>query len=266
LGVKPGFAQALAAGLNPSAALEQAWEQALQGFARAIPTAPEDVINEGGMVALVGSTGVGKTTTVAKLAARYALRHGARKVALVTTDSYRIGAHEQLLTYGRILGVPVQVATDHAELQRSLRSLMDKHLVLIDTAGMSQRDMRLSEQFATLRQTGMPIRCCLVVSATAQGSIQEETIKAFRGIDLDGCILTKVDETASLGSALSVISEQQLPLAYVCDGQRVPEDLQPVRPLDLVRRAAELSGRDEWTPADAVLAERFGGAAAHAHV
>ncbi|MCW8874259.1 MAG: flagellar biosynthesis protein FlhF [Gammaproteobacteria bacterium] len=265
LGMKPAMALHLAERVSHGSDPEQAWRAALGLFAQSLPVTNDDILERGGMVALVGATGVGKTTTVAKLAARFALRHGQKRVALVTTDGYRIGAHEQLLTYGKILGVPVQVASDHDQLAQTLKSLMDKHLVLIDTAGMSQRDLRLTEQFSTLAHTGLPIRSYLVMSATAQPAVQEETVRAFRGVSLDGCILTKVDETASLGGALSVISEQQLPLAYVADGQRVPEDMQPARPHVLVNKAAEMLVTD-WFPGDAVLAERFGGAMANAHV
>lgn len=266
LGMKPVVAQALADRVSGFDDLEQAWRTVLNLFAQSIPVTNDDILDQGGVVALVGSTGVGKTTSVAKLAARFALRHGQRRVALVTTDSYRIGAHEQLLTYGKILGVPVHVAADHEELQQVLKGLMDKHLVLIDTAGMSQRDIRLTEQFATLAHTGMPIKTYLVLSATAQAPVQEETVLAFRDVELDGCILTKVDETASLGGTLSVISEQQLPLAYIADGQRVPEDMQPARPHNLVHQAAELLKGEDWNPGDAVLAERFGGVVANVHV
>ncbi len=266
MGMKPSLAQHLADKVSHFDDPEQGWRTALGLFAQSIPVTNDDILDRGGVVALVGATGVGKTTTVAKLAARYALRHGQKRVALVTTDSYRIGAHEQLLTYGKILGVPVQVASDHGELQQALKSLMDKHLVLIDTAGMSQRDLRLTEQFGTLCNTGTPIHNYLVMSATAQPAVQEETIRAFRGVELDGCILTKVDETASLGGALSVISEQQLPLAYVANGQRVPEDMQPARPHNLIHQAAEMLLDAEWSPGDAMLAEKFGGVMANAHV
>jgi flagellar biosynthesis protein FlhF len=266
LGIKPAVAQHLAERVSHCADPEQAWRNALGLFAQAIPVTNDDILERGGMVALVGATGVGKTTTVAKLAARFALRHGQKRVALVTTDGYRIGAHEQLLTYGKILGVPVQVAADHEQLVHALKGVMDKHLVLIDTAGMSQRDLRLTEQFTTLANTGLPIRSYLVLSATAQAAVQEETICAFRGVALDGCILTKVDETTSLGGALSVISEQQLPLAYIADGQRVPEDMQPARPHVLVNKAAEMLRESDWFPGDAMLAERFGGGMANAHV
>ncbi|HHO68426.1 MAG TPA: flagellar biosynthesis protein FlhF, partial [Gammaproteobacteria bacterium] len=179
----------------------------------------------------------------------------------ITTDCYRIGAHEQLMTYGRILGIPVQAASTTAELRSALRSLSDKRLVLIDTAGMSQRDLRLSEQFSTLTDSGMDIRTLLVLSATVQRPVLEETVKAFSRVPLDGAILTKVDEAASLGGLLSVVTQKHLPLVFVADGQRVPEDLHPARALNLVQTAAELA-RDRARPQDALLARHYGGVGA----
>jgi len=242
-----------------------AWQLALTELSATLPIADNDFCDQGGVVALVGSTGVGKTTSVAKLAARYVLRHGRRHVALVTTDSYRIGAHEQLMTYGRLLGIPVQVAADHKELRSTLNSLADKRLVLIDTAGMSQRDVRLSQQFATLADSGIPIRTLLVLSATLHPSVMDETIRAFSSVALDAAILTKLDEAASLGGILSTVIKQHLPLMFVANGQRVPEDLHPARAQNLVEQAAELaSGRD--LPADSVMAEQFGGFRTNVHV
>ncbi len=244
---------------------DHAWQLATAELAASIPVADHDFMDEGGMVALVGSTGVGKTTSIAKLAARYVLRHGQRHVALVTTDSYRIGAHEQLMTYGRLLGIPVQVASDHNELRSTLNSLSDKRLVLIDTAGMSQRDVRLTEQFATLADTGLPIRTLLVLSATVHPSVLDETIRAFSDVPLDGSILTKLDEAASLGGVLSAIIEQQLPLRFVANGQRVPEDMQVARATELVQQAASLAS-DHDLPAESIMAETFGGFRANVHV
>jgi flagellar biosynthesis protein FlhF len=244
---------------------EHAWQLALSGLAASIPVAEEDEIDQGGVIALVGSTGVGKTTSIAKLAARYVLRHGQRHVALVTTDSYRIGAHEQLMTYGRLLGVPVQVASDHKELRSTLNSLSDKRLVLIDTAGMSQRDVRLSEQFTTLSDSGIPITTLLVLSATLHPSVLDETIRAFSNVPLDGAILTKLDEAATLGGALSAVIKQHLPLRFVANGQRVPEDMHPARARDLVQKASELTEK-MGLPGDSVMAERFGGLRANVHV
>jgi len=244
---------------------QHAWELALGELAARLPVAENDFLDHGGVVALVGSTGVGKTTSVAKLAARYVLRHGRRHVALVTTDSYRIGAHEQLMTYGRLLGIPVQVAADHKELRSALNSLADKRLVLIDTAGMSQRDVRLSEQFATLADSGVPIRTLLVLSATLQPSVMDETIRAFSGVALDGAILTKLDEAASLGGILSTVIKQHLPLMFVANGQRVPEDLYPARARNLVEQAAELAS-SFGPPGDSFMAEQFGGFRTNVHV
>ncbi len=237
---------------------DHAWQLALDELSATLPIADNDFLDHGGVVALVGSTGVGKTTSVAKLAARYVLRHGRRHVALVTTDSYRIGAHEQLITYGRLLGVPVQVASDHKELRSVLNSLADKRLVLIDTAGMSQRDVRLTEQFATLVDTGVPIRTLLVLSATLHASVLEETIRAFSEVAIDGAVVTKLDEAVSLGGVLSTVIRQHLPLMFITNGQRVPEDLQPARAEGLVKAADEL-GRACQLPADSAMAERFGG-------
>jgi flagellar biosynthesis protein FlhF len=241
---------------------EHAWQLALAELSASLPVADGDFLDQGGIVALVGSTGVGKTTSIAKLAARYVLRHGRRHVALVTTDSYRIGAHEQLITYGRLLGISVQVASDHKELRSILNSLADKRLVLIDTAGMSQRDVRLTEQFATLADSGIPIRTLLVLSATLHPSVLEETIRAFSSVALEGAILTKLDEAASLGGVLSTVIRQHLPLMFVANGQRVPEDLQPARAQELVQLAAELASTHAL-PTDSVMAEQFGGMQTH---
>ncbi|MFN2308651.1 MAG: flagellar biosynthesis protein FlhF [Gammaproteobacteria bacterium] len=266
LGLSTELCRALGEQIGPTSDEDLAWRRALGLLAQQIPVTDDDILNTGGVVALVGSTGVGKTTTVAKLAARYSLRHGQRSVALVTTDCYRIGAHEQLLTYGRILGVPVQVVSSHEALQTTLASLADKRLVLIDTAGMSQRDLRLAEQFATLRDSGVPLHTYLVMAATTQASVLDEAVRAFGATTLAGCILTKLDEAASLGGVLSVIAKHRLPLAYVGDGQRVPEDLHPARAHNLVSRAVSLTQHAGQDSDDDALAERFGGMAANVHV
>jgi len=242
-----------------------AWQLALAELSATVPVADNDLLDQGGIVALVGSTGVGKTTSIAKLAARYVLRHGQRHVALVTTDSYRIGAHEQLMTYGRLLGIPVQVASDHNELRSTLNSLADKRLILIDTAGMSQRDVRLTEQFATLADSGIPIRTLLVLSATLHPSVLEETVRAFSAVPIDGAILTKLDEAASIGGVLSAVIKQRLPIMFTTNGQRVPEDMQPARAQDLVQQAAQLA-LSEILPGDSLMAEQFGGFQTHVSV
>lgn len=197
----------------------------------------EDIIERGGIYALVGPTGVGKTTTVAKLAARATLKHGPSSLALITTDSYRIGAQDQLRIYGRILGVPVYAIKEEADLQMTLADVQNKHLVLIDTVGMSQRDRRLAEQVALLCGNGKRVKRLLLVSATAQGATLEDVARAYQGPGLEGCILTKIDEALSLGSALDVSIRHQLKLHFVTNGQRVPEDMHLANPLYLVDRA-----------------------------
>lgn len=216
--------------------LEKAWESALAKLGERLLLSNEDVVENGGVIALVGPTGVGKTTTVAKLAARYALRRGVRHAALISTDNYRVGAHEQLRTYGRLLDIPLRNALNKEELHSELNDFMDKDLVLIDTAGMSQRDLRISEQLSVLRESKANMKVYLVLSATSQLAGIEETINVFRGINLDGCIITKLDEASSIGPVLSAIIEQKLPLAYVSDGQRVPEDLHLARTDKLINQ------------------------------
>ena len=187
-------------------------------------TSENDLIERGGVFALVGPTGVGKTTTTAKLAARCVVRYGADKLALLTTDGYRIGAHEQLRIYGRILGVPVHVVRDSEDLRRTLADLRGKHMVLIDTVGMSQRDRMVAEQAAMLMRAG-EVRRLLLLNATSRGDTLDDVIRSYAGEDLAGCILSKVDETASLAPALDAVVRHGLLLAYVANGQRVPEDL-----------------------------------------
>jgi flagellar biosynthesis protein FlhF len=186
-----------------------------------------EILLKGGAIALLGPTGVGKTTTIAKLAAQFAIKYGPDQVALITTDTYRIGAHEQLATYGKIMGCAVRVAKDADELSQILYQFREKRLVLIDTAGMGQRDVRLSEQLETLMSSsGVNIKSYLVVPATAQRRVVEEALQHFKRIPLSGCILTKLDESIGLGEVLSVTMKHALPISYITTGQRVPEDIE----------------------------------------
>jgi len=237
LDLSPALAREIAAQVPRGKSLEEGWRKALGLLAHRIRVSDDDIVNNGGVVALVGPTGVGKTTTVAKLAARFTLRHGPGQVALVTTDSYRVGAVEQLRTYGRIMGIPVRVTTGPEDLHAALEDLYDRRLVLVDTAGMSQRDIRLSEQLAMIRSGSPLVQSYLVLAATAQTRGLEEVVKAFQGINPDGCVITKVDEAGDLGGVLSVVIQYNLLVAYVSEGQRVPEDLRPARAHNLVSQA-----------------------------
>ncbi len=245
MGFPDNLAEQLVGYIPEKTELTQAWSLVLELLTDQLMISDDNLLSRGGVVALVGPTGVGKTTTIAKLAARYAMEYGAEHIALVTTDSYRIGAHEQLATYGRILGCPVRAAKDADELAAVLYQLRHKHFVLLDTAGMGQRDLRLTEQLNTLMQTqGERIRSLLVLPATAQRSVLQETVEHFRRIPLSGTILTKLDESLSLGEVMSVTIQNALPISYITDGQRVPEDIRIASRENLVKRAAELLDKD----------------------
>ncbi|EKO3585034.1 flagellar biosynthesis protein FlhF [Vibrio metschnikovii] len=219
----------------------KAWKALLGLVSDQIPVVKKDILQRGGVVALLGPTGVGKTTTVAKLAARAAMEYGSDNVALITTDTYRIGAHEQLSIYGRIMGCPVRVAKDSKELADVIHQLRNRRLILVDTAGMGQRDVRLSEQLDTLMQeSDEVIHSYLVLPATAQRKVLQETIEHFRRIPLSGCIMTKLDECLSLGEFVSVVVQNALPVAYIANGQRVPEDIVIAQPKYMVAKANEL--------------------------
>lgn len=215
---------------------DAAWRQAKEILTRQLPVADDQLLEYGGIAALVGPTGVGKTTTIAKLAAKFRLKHGPRQLALITVDNYRIAAHDHLNAYGRILDVPVAIASNADELQHALQGFLDKKLVLIDTAGMGQHDGRLMEQLSLLRGSSVPIRPYLVMSASTQMRGMEEVVRAFGDCQPHACILTKVDEAASPATALSVLMQHGLPLAFMADGQQVPEDLHVARAADLIQR------------------------------
>ncbi|HEX4479430.1 MAG TPA: flagellar biosynthesis protein FlhF [Rudaea sp.] len=208
-------------------------------LAKSLIVSKHEPIENGGVIALIGPTGVGKTTTLAKLAARYARTHSARDVALITTDVYRIGAREQLYTYGRLLGMPVVEAADENALGEALVRLKDYKLVLIDTAGLSQRDSMLANQLSWLAKYPQ-ISSYLVMPANAQTRDLDEVIHRFGIAKPKGAILTKLDETGRLGSALSLTIRRKLPIAYVTDGQRVPEDLHRADQTKLALRVSEL--------------------------
>jgi flagellar biosynthesis protein FlhF len=204
-------------------------------------TDEDEILEKGGVFALVGPTGVGKTTSTAKLAARCVMRHGPEKLALITTDAYRIGGHEQLRIYGKILGVMVHSVKDEADLRIALKELRNKHTVLIDTVGVSQRDQMVTEQVAMLSESGADVKRLLCLNATSTNETLNEVVRAYQGSGLAGCIMTKLDEAASIGNVLDVVIRQKLRLFYVSNGQRVPEDLHLADRTMLVDRAFRLT-------------------------
>jgi flagellar biosynthesis protein FlhF len=245
-GFSPALTRQFLDRLSGDDSLEKAFKWVRAAIAHNLKVTPQgqDLVDRGGIYALVGPTGVGKTTTIAKLAARAVLKHGANKVAMITTDSYRIGAQDQLRIYGRILGAPVFAVRDENDLALTLLDHTDKHLILIDTMGMSQRDKRVAEQINMLCGEELSVKRILLMGAPAQGITLEEVIRAFTGPGLDGCILTKIDEALSYGPVLDVAIRHQLPIHYVTNGQRVPEDLHMANALYLVDRAFRLGMPD----------------------
>jgi flagellar biosynthesis protein FlhF len=256
-GFSASLARFLAGKMPPGLTQERAiaWVRAILARNLKLIDNENDMLGQGGVFALVGPTGVGKTTTTAKLAARCVMRHGSGKLALITTDGYRIGAYEQLRIYGKILSVMVHSVKDDADLRIALEELKHKHTVLIDTVGVSQRDHMVAEQIAMLAGAGVPVKRLLCVSATSSGETLAEVARAYKGNGLAGCIITKLDEAATIGSALDLAIRQKLTLFYVANGQRVPEDLQVADRDTLIERAfaarldtASFSLRDDELP------------------
>ena len=219
--------------------LSEAWPDALANLAHQLPINSRDIVNEGGVFAFVGPTGVGKTTTIGKLAARYVLEHGADKVALITTDTYRIAAHDQLRSLARILRVPVRVVDESNSLEGVLRSLAHCSLVLIDTAGFRQGDPFLKAQLDALAAQNK-IKTFLVMSCNSQVQMLKASVHAYGAARLHGCILTKLDETASMGEALGVALLNRLSIFYTTDGQDIPKNLDVARAHQLVSKAVAL--------------------------
>jgi len=219
----------------------------------------EDEFLAGGVYALVGPTGVGKTTTLAKLAARCVAREGRDQVAMLTTDLFRIGALEQLQIYGRLMGVPAHSVRDAGELRRILAELGNRKIVLIDTTGISQRDRLVAEQATLLCNAGKPVRRLLVLNAASQGDTLDEVAHAYRngvGEDVAGCIITKLDEATRLGAALDTAIRHRLPIHYMSVGQKVPEHMELARADVLIDRAFQMVERARalYTPSEADLA------------
>ncbi len=222
-GFSPSLARAVVARLPSDFGEAQADAWARQALAHNLHCGSgASLFDQGGIFALVGPTGVGKTTSTAKIAARFALRHGAQSVGLVTVDAYRIGGQDQLRSFGRMLGVPVHVAHDAATLADFLHLYMNKKLVLIDTAGIGQRDERVEELLASLSST--VVRKLVVLNAAAQAETLEDVAKAYRAGQAAGVVISKVDEAVKLGGVLDCAIRHKLRIVGVANGQRVPED------------------------------------------
>lgn len=241
MGISTNLAEEVVAYAPEKTDERQAWLFLLRLLANRLQTGQDDILVQGGVVALMGPTGTGKTTTIAKLAAQAAQKYGAEQVAIITLDNYRIAAFEQIATYGRIIGCAVKKAQTSEELADLLFQFRNKRLVLIDTAGFGQRDVRLIKQLDTLNSNVCAnIKKFLVLQANCQYQVIQQSIKAYNTVGLHGCILTKLDECYSLGEAISSVIEFKLPVCYLTNGQRVPEDLQVADTKFLISSAAKL--------------------------
>jgi flagellar biosynthesis protein FlhF len=260
LGVDSTLATELADEVPAAATYQEAMRIVVRRFGERLPLVTWDMAEDGGVFAIVGPTGVGKTTSLAKIAARFVLRHGADQLGLVSTDTYRIGARQQLFNFARILRAPMHVAENASDLRRVLDGFANKKLVLIDTAGMSQRDVRLANQFTTLQAEGHSVRTVLALSAGADRACLAEALKVFRAASPEALIVTKLDEAAALGGVLSLAIGSGLPVAYLSDGQRVPEDLHRAAPKRfwLLHNALKLSANGGSGPDEHELEDRFG--------
>ena len=262
LGIDTDVARQLIDELPEQLSIDQARYLPLGLLSRSLKVSGRRLADSAGVTALVGPTGVGKTTTIAKLAACAVMNHGPAKVALVSTDHYRIGAAAQLEHYGRLLGVRVYPAYDAAGLAQTLNLLRDHHTVLVDTAGVSGTDPRLQQQMDVLRdavaQGAAKLRACLVLAANAQTSALDESVRAYLPLKPSVCIATKLDEAPSLGGLLSVLIRHRIPLDCITDGQRVPEDISAADARALVCRAAQSHRRLGPAGEDLDMADRYG--------
>ena len=263
VGLAADSAAEIVASIPASAELTHARRLTIAGIAQRLIVTGDRWLHEGGHIALVGPTGAGKSTTLAKLAVRWVLNHGPRDLALVAADTQRFGAHSELQALGQLLGAPVHVLEHPAELPELMARLSRRRCVLIDSAGVSPRDGQLASRLAALSTAGSAIEVALVLAASTQAGALADTVARFAPVNPTSCVLTKVDEAASLGGVLSMLMRTRLPISYVSEGQRVPEDLRPARALELVSSAVQLA-RDAGAAADEDLLERRFGELAHA--
>jgi len=259
IGIAPDIANIVVDRLEPVADVRSLWHAPLSTLAQMLPIGDDELLTRGGTFALIGPTGVGKTTTIAKLAARFAMQHGEDEIALVSADAYRIGAKEHLMAFANIIGAKVYSASTAGELTELLARLANKRLVLIDTEGRSPRDRDLANRLAAYGNNSERVRFFLALSASAQEASLDEAINCFRQVPLEGCIVTKIDETAQLGGVISALIRHELPASWFSDGQRIPDDLHAAtrKKLWLLNQAIECLELTQPEIDERVMAERY---------
>ncbi|NNF50991.1 MAG: flagellar biosynthesis protein FlhF [Gammaproteobacteria bacterium] len=268
LGLSPELVARIVSEAGEISDYKGSWQAPLRYLRNALKVVPRTGLATSGVVAMVGPTGAGKTTAVARLAARHTLEHGRGSLALICADNVRVGARDQLRAYGQILGAPVYVASDGAELKKTTASLSRTRLVLVDTAGIGHRDAQFAEQIACFRDPSVAVRAYLALPANAQSEAMLETIDAYACLEPEGCVLTKIDEAASLGGAISALIDRELPLAWLCNGQRVPEDMYPAAGREdwLLKVAIERLKASKRVVSEHYMAEKFEEAQTHATI
>jgi flagellar biosynthesis protein FlhF len=267
LGVAPDIANIVIDRLPPEHDVRNTWNAPLSTLAQMLPVQDSEILTKGGTIALIGPTGVGKTTTIAKIAAHYAMNNWANDIALVSADSFRIGAKEHLQAFANIIGCDVHPASSYEELTDTLERLQNKKLVLIDTEGRSQRDRDLASNLAAYGQAHDRVRFYLTLSAATQESALDEIVREFNRVPLDGCVVTKIDEAGQLGCVMSALIRHDVPAAWFSDGQRVPEDLHAAsrKKLWLVNEAVACMESSQPRIDERIMAESFSTvSAAHA--
>ena len=259
LGLAPDVANTLVNRLEPMTDLKNLWKTPLSALATLLPVVDRNLMEEGGTIALIGPTGVGKTTTIAKIAAQFAMNNWVDDIALVSADSYRIGAKEHLAAFANIIGAKVYSAVSFDELSETLHKLRNKKLVLIDTEGRSQRDRDLSSALAAYGRNADRVRFYLTLSAATQEAALDETVREFSKVPLEGCIVTKIDEAAQLGCIMSTLIRNDLPAAFFSDGQRIPDDLHGAakKKLWLVNQAIDCLESSRARVDERTMAEKY---------
>lgn len=260
IGIAPDIAGMVVDRLEPVADVRSLWHAPLSTLAQILPVSNDEILTKGGTIALIGPTGVGKTTTIAKIAARYAMQHGEEDIALVSADAYRIGAKEHLMAFANIIGAKVYSASNNDELTELLTHLSrKKRLVLIDTEGRSPRDRDLANRLAAYGSNQERVRFYLTLSAATQEAALDEAIRQFRQVPLEGCIVTKIDEAAQLGCIISALIRHDLPASWLADGQRIPEDLYSAahKKMWLINQAIECLEQSQPQIDERMMAEHY---------
>jgi len=244
LDLTPKLARQLVEEIPENYQFDQAWRTVLALLTYKVPQYHDKILTAGKTVLFLGPSGSGKTTTIAKMATRYALEYGAQNVMLATTDIYRVGAREQLRSYARILGVPIRTINNKEDYEGLYDNVNSEKLILIDTAGLSINDKKHKEQFDLVKSTGHITTNCLILPATEHYNGLSRLIDSYSSLTTDFCIPTKLDEATSLGGLLSVAIEKSLPIASICDGQKVPEDMHKMKPYELVTRVVSRANKN----------------------